>query len=112
MRKFIYLISIISLIFVTSCTKDIEEVNPDYFGYWENIDGSGIRQLNINQVNSTYFNLEGIKTISVTGKARVKKNEKKLRIGFKGFKIDQKPYQSGNGFFTMVIDGVTYERYE
>lgn len=111
MKKIIYLALISSLLFVTSCAKEINEVNPDYFGNWDNIDGSGIRQFDINQGNSTYFNLEGIKTVSVNGTARVKKNEKKLRIGFKGFKIDQPPYQNGNGYFTMVIDGITYERW-
>lgn len=111
MKKVLYLILISGFIFVTSCAKKIDEVNPDYFGYWENVDGGGIREFDINQGISSYMSYEGIKTVSVTGRARVKKNEKKLKIGFKGFKVDQPPYQNENGYFTMVVEGVTYERW-
>ena len=111
MKRFIFLAFMGTLFLASSCAKDIDEVNPDYFGYWENVDGSGIREFDINEGISTYFSIEGIKTISVNGRARVKKNQKKLRIGIKGFKIDQIPYENENGYFTMVIDGVTYERW-
>jgi hypothetical protein len=57
------------------------------------------------------MSIEGIKSVSVTGRARVKKNEKKLKIGIKGFKVDQIPSQDGNGYFTMVVEGVTFERW-
>lgn len=111
MKRFIYLASISLLIFVSSCAKDIDEVNPDYFGYWESIDAPGYREFDINQGTSTYISIEGIKTVSVTGRARIKKNEKKLKIAFKGFKVDQTPYQDQNGRFMMVVEGVTYEKW-
>ena len=111
MKNVLYLILISGFIFVTSCAKKIDEVNPDYFGYWENVDGGGIREFDINQGISSYMSYEGIKTVSVTGRARIKKNEKKLKIGFKGFKVDQPPFQNENGYFTMVVEGVTYERW-
>jgi hypothetical protein len=111
MKRIFYLTLISCFLFATSCAKKIEDVNPDYFGYWENIDGGGYKTFDINTGTSSYMSFEGIKTISVTGRARVKKNESKLKISFKGFKIDTPPYENSYGYYNMVVEGVTYERY-
>lgn len=111
MRKLIYLTLITSFVFLASCAKKIEEVNPDYFGYWENTDGNGYKEFDINQGISSYASQEGIKTVTATGRARVKKNESKLKIGIRGFKVNTPPYQAQNGIFFMVVEGVTYVRY-
>jgi hypothetical protein len=111
MKRIIYLTLITGLIFVTSCAKRIEDVNTDYYGYWESIDVNGFKEFDINQGISSYISYEGIKTVSSTGTARVRKNESKLKIGFKGFKVNTPPYQDSNGTFFMVIEGDTYEKY-
>lgn len=111
MKRIIYLTLISSLLFATSCAKKIDEVNPDYFGHWENVDGAGYKGFDINEGVSSYASSEGAKSVSVTGRARVKKNEKKLKIGFKGFKVDTPPHQDDNGYFYMVVEGDTYERW-
>lgn len=111
MKKIVYLTLISFLFFALSCAKKIDEVNPDYFGYWENVDGNGYKEFSINEGVSSYVSYEGVKTVSVTGRARVKKNEKKLKIGIKGFKVNTPPYQNANGYFYMVVEGDTYERW-
>lgn len=111
MKRIISFMLVGCFLFITSCAKKIEDVNPDYFGYWQNTDGNETKSFDINEGTSSYMSFEGAKTVSVNGRARVKKNEKKLKIGIKGFEINTPPYKDLYGNYYMDVEGATYTRY-
>lgn len=105
--KNLYLsLPLIFIFVIASCGKKAIEVNPEYEGTWENIDGTGDRVFNISSGTSTYVKYEGATTVNAEGRAKIKGNDRKLKIGLMGFKIDRTPYKE-----TYTLDGVEYEDY-
>lgn len=106
MKNLLLALPLLFALVLSSCGKKVAEVNPQYIGTWENIDGSGDRVFEITNGISTYVKYEGASTVNAEGKAKIKGNERKLKIGLLGFKIDKGPYKE-----TYIVDGVKYEDY-
>lgn len=107
-KKIIFLLPLFVL-FLISCKPIAPEVNNEYVGFWEGY-GSGYYEISIQPSGqASYQALQGITTVTATGKARVRGD--KFKIGLKKFTLNQEPKQDVDGDWTMILDGVTYYRY-
>lgn len=111
MKRIIYLTLISFLLFVASCAKKVETVNIDYFGYWETVDGIEKKSFNIHSGISSHTVYQEEKNIIERGKAKITKDEDKLKIGLNSFIVDVQPYLTDNGYYSMTIDGDIYMKY-
>ena len=108
MKRIIYLTLISFLLLVTSCAKRVETVNIDYFGYWETVSGTQKKSFNIHSGISSYTVYQEEKNIIERGKAKITKDEDKLKIGLNSFVVDVQPHLTDNGYYSMTIDGDIY----
>lgn len=107
--KFYILFFVLCIVAVTACKKNVADIDLNYIGYWEASSEDGYSELVITtDSRGQYLKVKGITTINASGK--VKASSKKLRVGVKGFKLDQAPMEDQDGGYLMVLDGVTYYR--
>jgi hypothetical protein len=108
MKTILYALGILVLLFSFSCKKKAAEVNANYVGYWHGYDSDKAYVLTINSDSKAVYESNGIATVTVRGKARIKGST--LKIFTKKFTIDQEPTQdlSDEWTYTMVLSGVTY----
>ncbi|MNJ90861.1 hypothetical protein D3C87_85010 [compost metagenome] len=114
MRTTIFIWSIVFLSFSLSCKKKAADINPDYIGFWSGDDSDKYYRLSITSESRGVYravSYDGDHRIKVGGKARIDGNT--LKILTKKLTIDQPPQQdpSDPKRYTLVLDGVVYERY-
>lgn len=94
-----------------SCKKKAADVNQNYVGYWSGYDSDKDYSLSIeSNSKAVYETFNGEVSVSVKGKAKI--NGGTMKIFTKKFSIDQEPLQDSQdpSKFTMVLNGVPYER--
>jgi hypothetical protein len=92
MRKIYFSLCIIALLFLTTCRKKVEKEHPEYIGEWyQAFSGKGcVTTLDIDSSSLGHYRRSSCETKdSKTGIVRV--NDRKLKIGTKGFIIIEPP---------------------
>lgn len=109
------LITTITLLTFSSCTKSIEDTELGYVGIWS----SNFASLTINSDGSGTYNDYAIGTTSITdGKVRIKNDKLRIRASFpvhfitKKFDIDTPPKYDTDGNIFMVLDSEIFYKYE
>lgn len=112
-RKTILTLSLIVFI-LTSCKKEAIDFNPDFEGTWK----ATCCEIFIPSDGKGYYDgfTDNGAAIKVTGKVKITKDEKELKIGLKKFNIDEFPHEiidtinsSASGWF-MTIESKEYKR--
>lgn len=106
--SFLMLVALV-LIFSTSCGKKIEEVNPNFIGFWQGSDATKSYTIRIEEDGQGRYSYTGGGEMG-SAEGRVRYRNGKLKIGpFKGLEINNEPKLLA-GVWTMEADGVTYTR--
>ena len=103
------------------CAKKAVDVNEEFIGTWVGA-GKGLGYesyiITIDEKSNGRYEEETLeRSLTVAGKARVKKNYTILKIGLKKFSIDQAPTEvvdtTGKKSYSkiMVLDGMTWFGY-
>jgi hypothetical protein len=100
-------ILLILLVF-SGCKKQVDEKYPEFIGYWHTLNtieiGASHEIININADGTALYEKQtGVSTTTADGTARA--NKRKLKVGLKGFKVDQAPSQLFGNYWTMELDG-------
>ena len=108
--KKLFFLAIVASFLIVSCGKPVTAVDPNYIGSWSGSDGSVSYALYIGGDDQGSWNkFNGSTNTWAEGKVTINGSGTKLKIGFKGLSIDQAPtLDSGTGYWTMILDGVTY----
>lgn len=110
MKKVMFIALVGLLIGFQSCKK-VDSTNPDFIGLWTGATTSKDYVIDIeSNSEGRYQESNGLlNSDEWEGKARYKNG--KLKIGMKKLEVDQLPNGSEAGS-TMVVEGVTYVRFE
>lgn len=104
----------ISLFVMTSCKKEAIDFDPNFEGTWKAI----CCEIYIPNNGKGYYDgfTDNGAAIKVTGKVKITKDEKELKIGLKKFTIDALPQEiidtinpSASGWF-LTVEGKEYKR--
>jgi hypothetical protein len=115
-KKSLYLLL---LIFITSCSKDADKVNPDIKGFWSSTyyyaPAYRVKIIDIKENSSSRYcdgEFCGSDVCNcspdIEGKTKIK-DKSELYIGEKKFNIEKMPYEIGNKWY-MEVSGNLYER--
>jgi hypothetical protein len=97
-------ILLILLVF-SGCKKQVDEKYPEFIGYWHTLNtieiGASHEIININADGTALYEKQtGVSTTTADGTARA--NKRKLKVGLKGFKVDQAPSQLFGNYLTRM----------
>jgi ribosomal protein S8 len=107
-----YTLCLFLLLTFVACKKKVAQVNTAYVGSWTAADSDKTYSITIeSNSKAVYLKYKGVTTTQIKGTARVR--NKTLQIFTKKFKMDQAPREdtANPGHYTMVLDGVTFERF-
>ena len=110
MKKQYSTLILLSFFFIfSSCGKKIEEVNPDYIGFWQGNDDVKSYTIRIEENGQGRYSYVGGGEMG-NAEGRVRYRNGKLKIGpFKGLEVSKEPTLSA-GLWTMEADGILYVR--
>ena len=113
MKRLFFLLFIIGLA-VTSCAKKVEISKTDYpefVGEWKANDGVSSYDLIIpSSGKSGWSKLSGVSSNNTSGKAKILPDKDVLQIFNKRFDIGKYPALNTDGYWTMTLDGLIYQR--
>lgn len=112
------LIILITVLIFSSCKKKVAEVNADFVGEWYSesyfsYGGYEGESISIDEASyGVYEKLSLFRSVTVNGRTKLGKNN--IRIGIKGFHINQFPEKVGDigELWQMKLDGTTYYKYK
>lgn len=111
MKKSYLVLALVSVLLVisSSCGKKIEEVNPDFIGFWQGNDDTKSYTIRIEEDGQGRYSYVGGGQMG-NSEGRVRYRNGKLKIGpFTGLEVNQEPELSA-GVWIMEVEGVIYFR--
>jgi hypothetical protein len=105
----IFLIASLIALISFSCGKAIEEVNPNFIGFWQGSDESKAYTIRIDENGKGKYSFVGGGKMG-NSEGRFRYRNGKLRIGgMKTLTLEDEPSFDGD-FWTMKVEGIIYRR--